>query len=483
MNEWSWSAAQAVTPEIFLAVSGMLLLVLGAFRGNSSLGFITAAVTAAFGVTIALVAKADWTLTSVFGGMLVVDEFSAWMKITILGGLIASLVLSYDWLKENSIVRFEFPLLMLFSGVGMMFMVSVTNLMSLYVSLELSSLCLYVLAAIRRDSVQSGEAGIKYFILGALSSGLLLFGISLVYGYTGSVDYDTISRTLLAHQGDVPVGAVLGLVFILAGIAFKISAVPFHMWTPDVYQGAPTPVTAFFAIVPKVAAIAMMIRLLAQPFDSLMTDWSQIVAFMCVASMLWGAFAGLAQENIKRLLAYSSIGNMGYALIGILAGIPEGHAAVIIYITIYMIMTAGTFALLMALKRNGEAIENISDLAGLSKSSPFIAYSMAALMFSMSGIPPLAGFFSKLFIFQAAVEAEHYTVAIIGVLASVVASYYYLRIIKVMFFDEAAAGVDKDASWSRRYVALASIAFILLFCFFPMSLLSQAQTAAGSLFR
>lgn len=482
MTEWSWSAAQIVTPEIFLAVAGMLLLVLGAFRGNSSLGFITLAVTAAFAATIGLIVKSEWTVTSGFGGMIISDQFSAWMKITILGGLIASLVMSYDWLKENSVIRFEFPLLMLFSGIGMMLMTSVTNLMSLYVSLELSSLCLYVLAAIRRDSVQSGEAGIKYFILGALSSGLLLFGISLVYGYTGSVDYDMIASTLQAHQGDVPVGAVLGLVFILAGIAFKISAVPFHMWTPDVYQGAPTPVTAFFAIVPKVAALAMMIRLLAQPFYPLTEDWTQIVSFMCVASMLWGAFAGLAQENIKRLLAYSSIGNMGYALIGVVAGIPEGHAAVILYLTIYMIMTAGTFAMLMALKRNGQVIENISDLAGLSKTSPFIAYSMAALMFSMSGIPPLAGFFSKLFIFQAAVESGHFTIAVIGVLASVVASYYYLRIIKVMFFDEAAAGVDKDASWSRRYVALASIAFILLFCFFPMSLLDQAQAAAGSLF-
>jgi NADH-quinone oxidoreductase subunit N len=482
MTDWSWLALKPLYPEVFLTISGLLLLVLGAFRGDRQLGFITSAVIAAFVAAIALIVQGDWTPTSVLGGMAIVDGFAAWLKILILAGLITSLVLSYDWLKENNLPRFEYPLLTLFTGVGMLLMVSATNLISLYVSLELSSLCLYVLAAIRRDTAASAEAGIKYFILGALSSGLLLFGISLIYGYTGTTDYDLIGRTLLAHQGSVPVGAVLGMVFLLSGLAFKISAVPFHMWTPDVYEGAPTPVTTLFAVVPKVAALAMIIRLLSQPFHSLIDDWSQIVIFMSVASMTWGSFAGLAQENLKRLMAYSAIANIGYALIGVLAAIPEGIAAVILYLSIYMIMASGTFAIILCLKRNGQAVENISDLAGLSKTSPFIAYCLAALMFSLSGIPPLAGFFSKLFIFQAAVASGYFVIAVIGVLTSVVASYYYLRVIKVMLFDDPAPSLDRDTSWLRRYVALVSVALILIFCMVPMSLLDQAQIAAGSLF-
>lgn len=482
MTEWSWLAVQPLFPEIFLAVSGLLLVLQGAFRGQACLKLITGSVLTVLAIAIYLVASADWTTTTVMDNMVIVDGFSQWLKIILLTGMGVSILLSYDWLKENNLIRFEYPLLVLFSGVGLMLMVSANNLMSLYVSLELSSLCLYVLAAIRRDTVTSAEAGIKYFVLGALSSGLLLFGISLVYGYTGTVSYDLIAQTLQSVEGGAPMGAVLGLVFILAGLAFKVSAVPFHMWTPDVYQGAPTPVTALFAIVPKVAAIAMIIRLVTQPFAALTDDWTQIIAFMAVASMIWGAFAALVQENIKRLMAYSSIANMGYALIGVLAGIPEGTAAVILYLSIYMIMTAGTFAIILCMKRNGQAVENISDLAGLSKTSPFMAYCLAAMMFSMSGIPPLAGFFSKLFIFQSAIAAEQYVVAVIGVLTSVVGAYYYLRIIKVMFFDEPAPALDRDTSTARRYVALASVAVILIFCVVPTSLLNQAQEAAGTLF-
>lgn len=482
MTEWSWLAIKPLAPEMFLAVYGMILLVFGAVKGEKHLGFITFSVVGAFIAAITMIGVSDWSSQSLLGGMLITDGFSAWLKIIILAGLTVSLLLSYDWLKDNNLIRFEYPLLVLFSGIGMLLMVSVTNLLSLYVSLELSSLCLYVLAAIRRDNMNAAEAGIKYFILGALSSGLLLFGISLVYGYTGSIDYATIGATLSGHQGATPVGAILGLVFILSGLAFKVSAVPFHMWTPDVYQGAPTPVTALFAIVPKVAALAMMIRLLAQPFHSAVGDWSQIIIFMSCASMVWGSFAAIAQENIKRLMAYSSIANMGYALIGVLANVSEGTAAVILYLSIYMIMTAGTFAIILCMKRNGQAVETISDMAGLSKTSPVMAYCLAALMFSMSGIPPLAGFFSKLFIFQAAVAAGHFYVAVIGVLASVVGAYYYLRIIKVMFFDEAAPAMDAEHSMLQKYVALISVAVIVIFCINPMSLLTQAQLAAGSLF-
>lgn len=483
MTEWNIAAVLPLYPELFLAAAGLLLLLVGAFRGNSSLKLIMGATVAAFAVAMVMVLKADWTTTTALNGMIVSDSFSAWAKVLILGGLATSLLLSYDWLRENNVLRFEYPLLTLFSGIGMLLMVSANNLLSLYVSLELSSLCLYVLAAIRRDTASSAEAGIKYFVLGALSSGLLLFGISLVYGYTGTIDYDLIGRTLMAHEDSVPVGAVLGLVFILSGLAFKVSAVPFHMWTPDVYQGAPTPVTALFAIVPKVAAICLILRLLLQPFGSLADDWTPIVTFMAVASMVWGSFAAIAQENIKRLLAYSSIGNMGYALIGVLSGYPEGAAGMLLYIAIYMVMTAGVFALVLSLKKNGQPVEQISDFAGLSKTSPFIAYSMAGLMFSLSGIPPLAGFFSKLFIFQAAVASGHYVVAVIGVLASVVGAYYYLRIIKVMFFDEGAGALDKDTSALCRYVALAAVAFILIFCAMPSTLLEQSTMAAASLFR
>lgn len=481
MTEWSWLSLAPLYPEVFLAAAGLVLLLVGAFRGNSSLKFILTAVVAAIGITMVMIAKADWATITTFDNMVVQDGFSAWMKLLILGGLAVSIIMSYDWLRENSLIRFEFPLLILFSGVGMLLMVSANNLLSLYVSLELSSLCLYVLASIRRDTITSAEAGIKYFILGALSSGLLLFGISLIYGYTGSIDYTVIGNTLLAHQGDVATGAVLGLVFVLAGLAFKVSAVPFHMWTPDVYQGAPTPVTALFAIVPKVAALGLIVRLLVQPFASLEDDWMPILILMAVASMAWGSFAGIAQENIKRLLAYSSIANMGFAIIGLIAGIPEGIAALVLYVAIYMVMTAGTFAIILNLKRDGRPIENITDFAGLSKSAPVAAFTLAALMFSMSGIPPLAGFFSKLFIFQAAVETGHYIVAVLGVLASVVGSYYYLRIIKVMYFDDGVS-VDKASSKLCLYIGILALIFTLVFCAVPMSLLEASQQAAGSLF-
>lgn len=483
MTEWNIAAIMPLCPELFLTAAGLVLLLIGAFRGNGSLKLVMTTTVASMLVALYMVASSDWTTTSSLGGMIVTDSFSAWTKMLILAGLSTSLILSYDWLKDNNVIRFEFPLLVLLSGIGMLLMVSASNLLSLYVSLELSSLALYVLAAIRRDTALSAEAGIKYFVLGALSSGLLLFGISLIYGYTGSLDYTIISRTLLANEGMVPVGAVLGLVFVLSGMAFKVSAVPFHMWAPDVYQGAPTPVTALFAIVPKVAAIALMLRILTGPFASLIDDWGPIVAFMSVASMVWGSLAAIAQENIKRLMAYSSISNIGYALIGVLAGIPEGAAALLLYIAIYMAMTAGVFAIILTLKKNGEPIEAITDFSGLSKTSPFRAYSLAALLFSLSGIPPLAGFFSKLFIFQAAVASGHYVVAVLGVVASVIGAYYYLRIIKVMFFDDANLVVDQKSSALCRGVALACVAFIIIFCTMPVSLLEQSQLAAGSLFR
>lgn len=481
MDGFSWILLSPIKQEISLAVVGMLLLMIGAFRGKTSVGFIMTAVVVAILAAIGSILSTDWVAVDTLNGMIISDGFSQWMKVLILSGLAASLLLSVSWLRENDLLKFEYPLLVLFSGIGMLLMVSSNNLLSLYVSLELSSLCLYVLAAIHRDHLLSSEAGLKYFILGALSSGLLLFGMSLVYGYSGTLSYVGISQ-FLETVSSAPYGVMVGMVFMLAGLAFKVSAVPFHMWTPDVYQGAPTPVTALFAIVPKVAALGLIIRLLVGPFAMLAHESMQIIMVVSVGSMLVGAFAGLVQNNIKRLLAYSSIANMGFAMLGLLVDDVQGIAALVIYLTIYMVMVAGVFAVLMSLKRNGQAIEHIPDFAGLSKTSPFMAYALTALLFSMSGIPPLAGFFAKFFVFKAAVAGGYMVVAVIGVLASVVGAYYYLRLIKVMFFDESAGPVDENKSLSRHLVVVASVVFILLFTVMPNHLLEQALYAAESLF-
>lgn len=358
-------------------------------------------------------------------------------------------------------------------------MVSANDMLSLYVGLELQSLSLYVLAAIRRNHVKSAEAGMKYFVLGAISSGMLLFGISLVYGFTGSTNFELISSTLAS---EVSLGAVLGFVFILAGLAFKISAVPFHMWTPDVYEGAPTSVTAFFALVPKVAAMALIIRLLFIPFAPVSEQWFQMMWLLAFASMMVGAFAALRQDNIKRLMAYSSIGNIGYALIGVVAGGEAGLASVLVYLTIYMVMTAGTFGIILCMRRDGVAANNISDLAGLSRNSPWLAYPLAILMFSMSGIPPMAGFFGKFMVFQAAMQSGLYILAVLGVMSSVIAAYYYLRIIKTMFFDEPVDKFDSEIEFPRQLVIGISIVITLIFIFKPSPLVEVSQSAVTSLF-
>ena len=413
--------------------------------------------------------------------MFVLDEFAGFMKLILLLGMLATLALSMRYIVQEGMERIEFPVLILLSGVGMMVMVSSNNLLTLYMGLELQSLALYVLAAFHRNSLKSSEADIKYFILGALSSGMLLFGISLIYGFTGSVDFDVIGTTL-GNLDFLPFGIVFGLVFILAGLAFKISAAPFHMWTPDVYQGAPTSVTALFAIAPKIAAIALLMRLLYEPFGSLVEQWQQVIYLISVLSMFVGAFAAIAQDNIKRLMAYSSIGHVGYALVGLVVATEQGAAAVILYMLIYLMMTAGVFAIMLSMQRNETPLERISDLSGLSKNSPVLAYSMAILMFSMSGIPPMAGFFGKLFIFQAAVAQEFYILAVLGVVSSVVAAYYYLRIIKVMFFDEAVDPYDKYMPFARRIILFISVFFVMTFIFKPSLIVESAQGAASVLF-
>ncbi len=479
MGDFAFSQLLPALPEIFLALSGMLLLVVGVALGNAGTKTISYAAIVCFLVSGMFVLGLDWDRTVLLNGMFVFDEFGAFMKLLVLVGLCAALGLSIQFLYQEQIVRFEYPVLLLLAGLGMMMMISANDMLSLYVGLELQSLSLYVLAAIRRDHSKSAEAGVKYFILGALSSGMLLFGISLIYGFTGATGFETIAATLADEDS---FGVIVGLVFVLAGLAFKVSAVPFHMWTPDVYEGAPTSVTALFAIVPKIAAMALLMRLLFGPFAPVMAEWSQIIIFLSVASMAVGAFAAIAQENIKRLMAYSSIGNMGYALIGLAAGTPEGAGSVVLYLAIYMVMTAGVFGIILCMRRDDMAAETISDLAGLSRNSPLLAYAMAILMFSMSGIPPMAGFFGKLFIFQAAVAQGMFVLAVFGVLTSVVAAFYYLRVIKVMFFDEPADPFDREMAFARRAVIFISIVFVLGFIAAPNLLMTTSFHAATALF-
>ena len=373
-----------------------------------------------------------------FGGSFIVDDFARFLKILALIGSVATLVLSTEFLSDPSRRIFEYSILVLLSTLGMMVLISAGDLIALYLGLELMSLALYVVAASNRDNVKSTEAGLKYFVLGALSSGMLLYGASLVYGFTGTVSFAGIAAA--AKTGSI--GIVFGLVFLLAGLCFKVSAVPFHMWTPDVYEGAPTPVTAFFASAPKVAAMAVFVRVAMTAFPGIAVEWQQIVVFVSIASMALGAFAAIGQKNIKRLMAYSSIGHMGYALVGLAAGTPEGAQGVLVYLAIYVAMTLGSFAIILAMKRNGQAIEQISDFAGLSRTNPLLAFFFAMFLFSLAGIPPLAGFFAKCYVFVAAIKAGLFTLAVIGVLTSVVGAFYYLTIVKVMYFDEPLAKLD-----------------------------------------
>jgi NADH-quinone oxidoreductase subunit N len=382
-------------------------------------------------------------------------------------------------MKRVKMARFEYPILVMLASVGMMMMISANDLISLYVGLELQSLSLYVVAAIDRDSARSSEAGLKYFVLGALSSGMLLYGASLVYGFTGTTTFPQIAAALSASGSSL--GLVFGLVFIIAGLAFKVSAVPFHMWTPDVYEGAPTPVTAFFAAAPKIAAMALFTRVMISPFAAVVQDWQQILVFVSIASMVLGAFAAIGQNNIKRLLAYSSIGHMGFALVGLASGSQEGAQGVIVYMMIYLISTLGVFACVLAMRRKGQHLEQVSDLAGLAHNNKALAFVFAMLMFSLAGIPPLAGFFGKYFVFLAAVKSGLFALAIIGVVASVVGAYYYLRIVKIIYFDEPAEKFD-TLDGEVKWVAYASGAFALLFVGFANYLVNLAEAAAKSLY-
>jgi NADH-quinone oxidoreductase subunit N len=477
--------APAIT-EIFLVCVGLALLMVGAFRGREPAAsrLVTPLCVGALVIGVFLVPAFDDGEAQTFGGQFVSDPFAVYLKVLALLGAALCLIMSPGFLRDEGIERFEFPVLALFSTVGMLMMISANSLLALYLALELHSLPLYVLTAFHRDQTRSTEAGLKYFVLGALASGLLLYGCSLVYGFTGTLSFDVLASILQTGAAPAPPvnnGALIGLVFIAAGLAFKMAAVPFHMWTPDVYEGAPTPVTAFLAAAPKVAAIGLTLRVFFEAFGNWAEQWQQIAVFISVASMLLGAFAAIGQTNIKRLLAYSGIGHMGYALVGLAAGTPAGAQSVLIYMAIYVVMTIGTFGCVLLMRRNGQAVENIDDLAGLARTQPMLAAALAIFMFSLAGIPPLAGFFAKLYVFLAALDAGLVALAVIGVLASVVGAFYYVRIVKVMYFDEAAAPFDRPAGREFSVIVGGAALFNLVFCLHPGPLVDQAGIAAAAL--
>ncbi len=475
----------AVMPELFLAVAAMLLLMIGVFRGPGGarlvLWLTVATLAVAFVMIVAMMGRNELAMN----GLFVADAFGDFMKLLVLLGSAATLVMAVRFNEREDMARFEYPVLVLFATLGMMLMISANDMMSLYLGLELQSLSLYVVAAFRRDHLRSSEAGLKYFVLGALSSGMLLYGMSMIYGFSGTTSFEGLAE-LVAGKADAgieaPIGLVVGIVFLSAGLAFKISAVPFHMWTPDVYEGAPTPVTAFFATAPKIAAMALIVRVMIEPFGELVGQWQQIIWFISLASMVLGAFAAIAQRNIKRLMAYSSIGHIGYALIGLAAGTEEGVRGILLYLSIYIVMNLGTFACILCMRQKDVMVEGIEDLKGLSKTNPLMAFALAVFMFSMAGIPPLAGFFGKLYVFLAAIEVGLYYLAVFGVVTSVVGAFYYLRIIKLMYFDEPEEAFDRPIGREMSVVLTASTLVILLLILVLGPLLDGTALAAASVF-
>lgn len=470
-------------PEIFLACAAMALLMIGVFRRSDESRTLSTLSVATLAIAFVLVVTFGREPARAFEGLFIVDQFAVFMKALVLIGSASAIVLAVRFNANEGLDRFEYPVIVVLATLGMMMMISANDFIALYLGLELQSLSLYVLAAFRRDSVRSTEAGLKYFVLGALSSGLLLYGASLIYGFAGSTGFDALARVLAAGAPESTwIGVVFGLVFVSAGLAFKVSAVPFHMWTPDVYEGAPTPVTAFFAVAPKVAAVALFLRVLTGPFGPLVADWQQVIVVISVGSMLIGAFAAIVQTNIKRLMAYSSIGHVGYAFVGLAAGTEAGVRGVLIYMAIYLFMNLGTFACILCMRQNGRMVEDIEDLAGLSKTHPMVAAAMGTFMFSMAGIPPLAGFFGKVYVFLPAIEAGLVTLAVIGVLTSVVSCFYYLRIVKIMYFDEVVEPFDRPIGREVGAILWATGLVILLFIVYPAPILAPATTAAASLF-
>ena len=457
-----------VFPEIFLSLSIMFLLILGVFKKNSSkliqnISLIILLITS----VITLNETLGIQETLLFNSSVVIDYLSSFMKIVTLLAAFLVLVISSNYLKSLKIFKIEYPILILSSVLGMMIMISSNDLIVFYMGLELQSLALYVLATFNRDQLKSSEAGLKYFVLSALSSGLLLYGCSLIYGFTGSTNFNIIANQLNSNEYAI----TFGIVFILVGLAFKISAVPFHMWAPDVYEGSPTSVTLFFTMVPKIAALTVFIRFLYVPFLNLIDQWQMILIFLSIASMLFGAIAAIGQTNLKRLIAYSSIGHVGYTLAGVATGSNDGIQSSVIYITIYILMNLGLFSCLLMMKRNNKYFEDIEDLSGLSKNHPLMSLSLLVILFSLAGIPPLAGFFAKFYIFKSVLEQSMYFLAIVGLLSTVVAAFYYLRIIKIMYFDKEKEKYDTDHSLWLKFSLMFSTLLILIYFIFPSQLI------------
>ncbi len=483
-QETFWTSLVLAIPECILAVGALSLLMIGVFGGDSWTRWIAWACVAVLAVAGIFVVLPEPARLLAFGDSFVVDSYGRFVKALIFIGSAVAIVMSLGFLRDEKIERFEYPILVLLASLGMSTMVSANDLITLYMGIELQSLALYVLAAFNRDSLRSTEAGLKYFVLGALSSGLLLYGCSLIYGFTGTTNFEVLRSVL--GSGELSVGLTFGLVFLCAGLAFKVSAVPFHMWTPDVYEGAPTPVTALFSAAPKIAAMALFVRVLIWPFSDaevgMSPQWQQIIIAISALSMVVGAFAAIGQRNIKRLMAYSSIGHMGYALVGLAAGTEEGVRGVLIYLTIYLAMTLGVFACILSMRRKEGMVEDIEELAGLWKNQPMMAAALLVLMFSLAGIPPMAGFFAKLYVFIAAVNSGLYALAIIGVLASVVGAYYYVRIVKIMYFDEPAVPFTQPIPSELNTVLVVSTIFTLFYVLFAFWLVGITNSVASSLF-
>ena len=459
---------ELVFPEIFLSLSIMFLLILGVFKKDSSkLILNTSLITLLITAVITFNETLSIQETLLFNGSVIIDYLSSLMKIVTLLAAFLVLLISTNYLEIFRIFKIEYPILILSSVLGMMVMISSNDLIVFYMGLELQSLALYVLASFNRDQLKSSEAGLKYFVLSALSSGLLLYGCSLIYGFTGSTNFNIIANQLSSDEYTL----TFGIVFILVGLAFKISAVPFHMWAPDVYEGSPTSVTLFFTIVPKIAALTVFIRFLYVPFLNLIDQWQMILIFLSIASMLFGAIAAIGQTNLKRLIAYSSIGHVGYTLAGLATGTNDGIQNSVIYITIYILMNLGLFSCLLMFKRDNKYYENIEDLSGLSKNHPLLSFSLLVILFSLAGIPPLAGFFAKFYIFKSVIEQSMYFLAIVGLLSTVVAAFYYLRIIKIIYFDKEKEKYDTDHSLWLKLSLTGSTLIILMYFIFPGQLI------------
>tara|TARA_Y100000817_G_scaffold208123_1_gene163225 strand:- start:641 stop:2053 length:1413 start_codon:yes stop_codon:yes gene_type:complete len=455
-------ALKFLIPEIFLSLSTFTLLMLGVFLKKSFEIVYRLSILVIF-LLLLILLTGDKENTKVFNESFLIDEFSLYSKVLILISAFFILLISKRYITDIKNDKFEYPIIILLSILGMFIMVSSNDLILFYLGLELQSLSLYILASIDRDNIKSSEAGIKYFVLSALSSGLLLYGCSLIYGFSGSTNFEQIAIV----SKDFNAGTIFGMVFILVGLAFKISAVPFHMWTPDVYQGSPTSVTSFFSVVPKIAGISIFIKFMYSPFQGLITEWQYILVFMSIASMILGAVAAMSQSNIKRLMAYSSIGHIGYAIAGIAAGSENGFKSTLVYISIYVVMNIGAFSCILLMKRSGKYIEDIDELSGVSKNHPLLSLGLMIILFSLAGIPPLAGFFAKFYVFMAVIESQMYTLAIIGLVTTVLSAFYYIRIIKIMYFDEPKKPFEKFTDYRIHGSILLSCILLLTFFIYP----------------